>query len=106
MPLYENYEIDNSTYINSSKVIYDLNFQEYLIYGTNNGFIKIRKFPELNLINYVEFLDGQPIESFDISFDHRFCYAYSGGENLAVFCEPEAGNIEIKENEEIQKKNI
>ena len=106
MPLYENYEIDNSTYINSSRVIYDLNFQEYLIYGTNNGFIKIRKFPELNLINYVEFLDGQPIESFDISFDHRFCYAYSGGENLAVFCEPEAGNIEIKDNEEIQKKNI
>ena len=103
VPLYENYEIDNSAYINSSKVIYDLNFQEYLIYGTNNGFIKIRKFPELNLVNFVEFLDGQPIEAFDLSFDHRFCYAYSGGENIAVFCEPEAGNIEIKDNEETQK---
>ena len=103
VPLYENSEIDNSSYITSSRVISDLNFQEYLIYGTNNGFIKIRKFPELNLINYVEFLEGQPIDAFDISFDHRFCYTYSGGENIALFCEHEAGNIEIKENEVTQK---
>ena len=97
LPLFENIESGNSIQIKCSTIIHDLNFQELLIYGTNDGFIKVRKFPDMSLINTIEFLDGQPVETFAISQDHRFCYAYSGGENIAIISDAEAGaNIENK----------
>ena len=88
-PLFENNESTNSSVIKSSMIIHDLNFQDYLIYGTNNGFIKIRKFPDMTLIKTIEFLDGQPIETFALSQDHRYCYTYSGGENIAIISDEE-----------------
>ena len=103
IPINEIKEIDNSSNITSSKVIHDLNFQEYLIYGTDNGFIKIRKFPELTLINSIEFKEGNPIEAFDISFDHRFCYVYNGRENFAFFYEPNATKLDINNKDKKQK---
>ena len=97
LPLFENIESGNSIQIKSSTIIHDLNFQELLIYGTNDGFIKVRKFPDMSLINTIEFLDGQPVETFAISQDHRFCYAYSGGENIAIISDAEASvNVENK----------
>ena len=69
-------------------IIHDLNFQDLLIYGTNNG-IKIRKFPDMSLIKTIEFLDGQPIETFALSQDHRYCYTYSGGENITIVSDKE-----------------
>ena len=89
VPLFENSESGNSILIKSSLIVHDLNFQELLIYGTNNGFIKIRKFPDMSLVNAIEFLDGQPIETFALSQDHRFCYTYSGGENIAIISDEE-----------------
>ena len=75
--LFENNESGKSTYIGSSMIIHDLNFQKILIYGISNGFIKIRKFPDMTLINTIDFLDGQPIVKFTLSQGHRFCYTYS-----------------------------
>ena len=83
--------MENSVYIKCSKIIHDLNFQDILIYGTNNGFIKIRKFPDMSLINTIEFLDGKPIETFTLSQDHRFCFAYCGGDNIAFLSDDEKG---------------
>ena len=103
-PINEVKEIDNTSYITSSKVIHDLNFQEYLIYGTNDAFIKIRKFPELNLINSIEFINKNPIESFDISLDHRFCFVYNTQENFAFFYEPNAAKIENSNVKEKKQK--
>ena len=94
--LFENNESGNSTYIRCSMIIHDLNFQEILIYGTNDGFIKIRKFPDMTLINTIDFLDGLPIETFALSQDHRFCYTYSGGENIAVVSDEETSIINIE----------
>ena len=93
--LHENNELENSTYIKSSNIIHNYNFQEFLIYGTNNGFIKIRKFPDMSLVKTFEFLDGKPIEAFALSKDHSFCYAYSGGDNFAIISVEET-----KDNEE------
>ena len=90
--LFENAELENSTYIKCSQVIHDLNFQDILIYGTNNGFIKIRKFPDMSLVNVIDFLDGQPIETFALSKDHRFCFAYSGGDSVAFISDEETRN--------------
>ena len=82
--LFENNETGNSTQFKCSKIIHDLNFQEFLIYGTNDGFIKIRKFPDMSLINTIDFLEGKPIETFALSQDQRFCYTYDGGDNIIV----------------------
>ena len=90
VPLFENNESGNSILIRSSTIIRDFNFQEILIYGTNDGFIKARKFPDMSLVNTIEFLDGQPIETFALSQDHRFCYTYSGGDNIAIVSDEEA----------------
>ena len=90
--LYENAELENSTFIKCSQIIHDLNFQDILIYGTNNGFIKIRKFPDMSLVNVIDFLDGQPIETFALSKDHRYCFAYSGGDSVAVISDEESRN--------------
>lgn len=89
VPLFENIESGNSMYIKSSMIIHDLNFQELLIYGTNDGFIKIRKFPDMSLIKTIEMVDGQPISTFSLSQDHRYCYTYSGGENIAIISDQE-----------------
>ena len=93
--LFEITELENSVYIKCSKIIHDLNFQDILIYGTNNGFIKIRKFPDMSLINTIEFLDGKPIETFTLSQDHRFCFAYCGGDNIAFLSDDEKGENTI-----------
>jgi WD40 repeat protein len=99
VPLFENNESGNSILIRSSTIIRDFNFQEILIYGTNDGFIKARKFPDMSLVNTIEFLDGQPIETFALSQDHRFCYTYSGGENIAIISDEETKiNVENKTN--------
>ena len=96
VPLFERRESSNSSYIKSSMIIHDLNFQELLIYGTIDGFIKVRKFPEMFLINTIDFLEGKPIETFAISQDHRFCYAYSGRDNIAIAYDEKASINEEK----------
>ena len=98
-PIYEMSETGNSEYIKSPFIFHDLNFQEFLIYGTNDGFIKIRKFPEMDLVNSVEFLDGQPIETLALSTDNRFCYAWSNDNKIAIIHDSEASIIiDKKEN--------
>ena len=54
--LFENNESGKNTYMTNSMIIYDLNIQKILIYGTNNGFIKIRKLSDMTLINTNVFL--------------------------------------------------
>ena len=69
----ESQETDNS-YIKSPIIFNDLDFQEYIIYGTEDGKIKIRKFPNMELINCVSPGDGNEIFSLDISDDKKYCY--------------------------------
>ena len=45
----------------------------------------------MSLINTIEFLDGKPIETFTLSQDHRFCFAYCGGDNIAFLSDDEKG---------------
>ena len=96
VPIFDNSESGNSTIIKCSTIIHDFNYQELLIYGTSDGFIKIRRFPDMSLINTIEFLDGKPIETFALSQDHRFCYAYSGGDSIAIVYDEETTIINIE----------
>ena len=69
-------ETDNSNYIKCPIIFSDIEFQEYIIYGTDNGRIKIRKFPNMELINSVCLEDGNEIVSMDISKDKKYCYIW------------------------------
>ena len=69
-------ETNNSNYIKSFIIFNDLNFQEYLFYGTDDGKIKIRKFPNMDLINNVQPSDCEDIISLDISPDKKYCYIW------------------------------
>ena len=46
----------------------------------------------MSLVNVIDFLDGQPIETFALSKDHRYCFAYSGGDSVAVISDEESRN--------------
>ena len=67
-------ETGTSNYIKSSIIFDDLDFQEYIIYGTDNGRIKIRKFPNMELINSVHPDGLYEIIHIDISSDKKYCY--------------------------------
>ena len=69
-------EINNSNYIKCPIVFNDLNFQEYLIYGTDDGRLKLRKFPNMDLINNSNPHGCSEVISLDISADKKYCYMW------------------------------
>ena len=77
-------ESDNSSKIKSPIIYKNNNFQDILIYGTNNGFIKIRKFPEMALINSIEVFPGEEINAICLSPDKKYCFVWSTGNMIAV----------------------
>ena len=81
----EQNEENNSTYITCSKIIKSLTYQEFLIYGTNNGYIKIRSFPDMKFIgDNIKITNGDPIETLAISEDNKYCFAWSKGNEIYV----------------------
>jgi len=76
-------EENNSTYITCSKIITSLTSQEYLIYGTDNGYIKIRRFPDMKFIGEnIKVTNGEPIETLEISEDNKLCFSWSKGKEI------------------------
>jgi WD40 repeat protein len=68
-----------------SPIIYTNNsFQDILLYGTDNGFIKMRKFPEMTLVNSIEVFHGEEINTICISLNKKTCYVWSSGNTIAV----------------------
>ena len=81
-------DLEEDKEVNSIKnpfVFTSFDFQDYLIYGTNNGLIKIRKFPEMELVNKANpFNNGKSIECLCLSLDNRYCFAWSSSNEIAV----------------------
>ena len=78
-------EEENTEYIKSGIVFTSFDYQDYLIYGTSDGFIKLRKFPELDLIQQMNpFNNGKSIESLCLSKDSRFIFCWSDSNEIAV----------------------
>ena len=65
-------------------IFQNLNFEEFLLYGTEDGYVKIRSFPQMNLINSIKPFEGQEIRCLELSPDKRFCYAWSHKDKIAV----------------------
>ena len=71
--------------IMSPIVFESFDYQDYLIYGTNNGLIRIRKFPEMELVNSVKpFNNEKSIECLCLSLDQKYCFAWSSSNEIAV----------------------
>ena len=104
-------EIDTGN-IKCPLIFQNLNFQDFLIYGTENGFIKIRSFPDMNLVNYIKPFEGQEIKALEISPDKRFCYVWSHKDKIAIIEDTNTSTgFEVKENndekeESKKEKNI
>ena len=68
-----------------SPIIYTNNsFQDILIYGTNNGYIKMRRFPEMTLINSIEVFPGEEINTISVSPNKKTCYVWSSCNTIAI----------------------
>ena len=93
-------------------IFQNLQFHDYLIYGTENGYVKIRSFPDMNLISSIKPFEGQEIRALELSPDKRFCYAWSHRDKIAVIEDVNTftgfemkDNIEQKEEAENEKTN-
>ena len=92
-------ETNNSNYIKCPIIFNDLNFQEYLIYGTDDGRIKIRNFPKMDLINSVSPYECNEIISMDISPDKKYCFVWIKDNYIIVI-----KDLYIDSNEDGKKK--
>ena len=58
---------EESTGIKCPIIFKNLQFNDFLIYGTENGFIKIRSFPDMKLINSIKPSEDQEIKALELS---------------------------------------
>ena len=77
-------EEENVNCIKNPIVFTSFDFQDYLVYGTNNGLVKIRRFPEMDLINSANPFNNKSIECICLSLDQKYCYAWSSSNEIAV----------------------
>jgi WD40 repeat protein len=77
-------ECDNSYKLKDPIIYTNHSFQDILLYGTNDGFIKIRKFPEMELINSISVFPNKEINAVCVSHDKKYCYVWSVGNVIAV----------------------
>ena len=88
-----------SQFIKSPKVFRSLNFQDFLIYGTDKGCIKVRSFPGMKLVgNILEVTPQESIETLELSYDKRYCYAWSKGNELNIIKDVNVSSIQVSEN--------
>ena len=96
-------ESEDTTKINDPIVFKNLDFQEFLIYGTDDGYVKIRSFPDMNLINLVKPFEGQEIKTIAISPDTRYCFAWSHSNKIIMIKDVSVTRVDIKESKDKEK---
>ena len=88
-----------SQFIRCPKVFKNLHFQDFLIYGTDKGCVKVRAFPKMNLIgNVLEVSQNSNIETLEISKDKRYCYVWSKGNEISIIKDISVSSIQVSEN--------
>ena len=91
-------EEDNSKEIYSPIIFKNLDFEEFLIYGTDNGYVKIRQFPEMNLIQKIYIKENKAIKCIEISEDRRYCFAWADGNKIIVIKDESVCGSPITDN--------
>ena len=77
-------EEDYSENIKCFCIYNNIECQDFLIYGTDDGLVKIRKFPEMTIVNNINPFDGVPIETLTVSKDKRYCYVWGRDNQIGV----------------------
>ena len=77
-------EEDYSENIKCFCIYNNIEFQDFLIYGTDDGLVKIRKFPEMNIVNNINPFDGVPIETLTVSKDKRYCFVWGRDNQIGI----------------------
>ena len=90
----EEEETEKSSKINSPIIYKNLYFQEFLVYGTNDGYIKIRAFPKMNLINSIKIYENNEIKEVALSNDKKYCYSWGKGDILNLISKNEYSDFE------------
>ena len=91
-------ETNNTKEIKCYNIFHDLSFCDYIIYGTDDGLIKIRSFPEMNLINFYKLYDSE-VACLELSLDKRYCYSWSKGGEISVI-----RDISVNDPNEVEQK--
>ena len=94
-------ETDDSKNITCFKMFSSYNFFDYLIYGTDDGYIKIRSFPDMNLINSIKPGECHEVISIEISQDKKYCYTWINGNKIYIIKDNSKDEYNIKDNGEI-----
>ena len=93
-------ESEDTKKLNSPIIFKNLEFQEFLIYGTDDGYIKIRSFPNMQIVNMIKPFEGQEIKTLELSLDKRYCFAWSFSNKIVIIKDSSVVGIDIKENKE------
>ena len=98
-------ESEDTTKLNDPIIFKNLDFQEFLIYGTDDGYIKIRSFPDMNLIEMIKPFEGQEIKTLAVSPDKRYCFAWSHSNKIVMIKDASVTRVDIKEKEKEKDKD-
>ena len=93
-------ESEDTKKLNSPIIFKNLEFQEFLIYGTDDGYIKIRSFPNMQMVNMIKPFEGQEIKTLELSFDKRYCFAWSYSNKIVIIKDSSVIGIDIKDTKE------
>ena len=97
-------ESEDTSKLNDPIIFKNLDFQEFLIYGTDDGYIKIRSFPDMNLINLIKPFEGQEIKTITISPDTRYCFAWSHSNKIIMIKDASVTRVDIKDSNKDKEK--
>ena len=97
--IYKEEDTESKGDIKCPIIFNNLNFNDFLIYGTTDGFVEIRSFPDMKLINSIKPFEGMEVKVLELSPDKRFCYVWSNRDKIAVLKDINTSTgFEVKEN--------
>ena len=99
-------ESEDTKKINDPIIFKNLEFQEFLIYGTDDGYVKIRNFPNMKMINMIKPFEGQEVKTLELSLDKRYCFTWSHGNKIAVIKDSSVTGVDMKDNNIDKEKKI
>ena len=84
--------IEENPFIISPIVYYNHDFMDYLIYGTGNNYLRIRKFPYMNLIYEIK-VEQNDLNNQSFYFDHPIKFIQISKNQLFIYILFERSNI-------------
>ena len=100
-------EPDASRYIKSPVIFKNLYFEDFLIYGTDRGFVKIRAFPKMNkIVDSLNVSSGSSVEIVEISKDKRYCAVWSKNNELNIIKDVGVFSLNLSDNIAMMGFNI